>query len=140
MDTTRRPGRTSRAGGDRGAAAVELALLLPFLLLLVFGIIDFGRALHAQITLTQAAREGVRLAALEKPAGDVSTRVQDAATPLTGVSAATTGCPNGAEKATVVASYPFEFVTPVGSLAGIFGGGGFGDFTMTGEGVMRCGG
>ena len=56
---TRRPAR----GGalDRGAAAVEFALLLPLLLLLVFGIIDFGRALNAQVTLTQAAREGARL-------------------------------------------------------------------------------
>lgn len=139
MDTTRMLGRGTRAGGDRGAAAVELALLLPLLLFLVFGIIDFGRALNAQITLTQAAREGVRLAALEKPDGDVSARVQDAATPLSGVSAATTPCPNGDEKATVVASYPFEFVTPIGGLAGIFGGGSFGDFTMTGTGVMRCG-
>jgi Flp pilus assembly protein TadG len=41
---------------DRGAAAVEFALLLPLLLLLVFGIIDFGRALNAEITITQAAR------------------------------------------------------------------------------------
>jgi len=38
------------AARDRGAAAVEFALLLPVLLLLVFGIIDFGRALNAQIT------------------------------------------------------------------------------------------
>ena len=52
------------AARDRGAAAVEFALLLPVLLLLVFGIIDFGRALNAQITLTQAAREGARIAAL----------------------------------------------------------------------------
>ena len=47
-----------------GAAAVEMALVLPLLLLLVFGIVDFGRALNLQITLTQAAREGVRPAAL----------------------------------------------------------------------------
>ena len=53
---------SSRRGArDRGAAAVEFALLLPLLLLIVFGIIDFGRALNAQITLTQAAREGARL-------------------------------------------------------------------------------
>ena len=53
-----------RQARDRGATAVEFALLLPLLLLIVFGIIDFGRALNAQITLTQAAREGARLAAL----------------------------------------------------------------------------
>jgi glucokinase len=37
---------------------VEFALLLPLVLLMLFGIIDFGRALNAQITITQAAREG----------------------------------------------------------------------------------
>ena len=59
---TRRP--ADGHARDRGSVAVEFALLLPLLLLLVFGIIDFGRALNAQITLTQAAREGARLAAL----------------------------------------------------------------------------
>jgi len=43
---------------DQGAAAVEFAIMLPLLLLLIFGIIDFGRALNAQVTITQAAREG----------------------------------------------------------------------------------
>ena len=60
---------------DRGAAAVEFALLLPVLLLLVFGIIDFGRALNASITLTQAAREGARLAAVAERTGSL-TRVR----------------------------------------------------------------
>ena len=45
---------------DRGAAAVEFALLLPVLLLIVFGLIAFGRALNAQIPLTQAAAGGAR--------------------------------------------------------------------------------
>src|SRR5215472_18044642 len=74
-----RRGRRVR-GGDRGAAAVEFALLLPLLLLLVFGIIDFGRAINAQITLTQAAREGARLAALGQP--NVVSGTQAAATGL----------------------------------------------------------
>ena len=49
---------------ERGAAAVEFALVLPLLLLLLGGIIDFGFALNTQISLTHAAREGVRVEAL----------------------------------------------------------------------------
>jgi len=50
--------------GKRGAAAVEFALVLPLLVALVLGIVDFGRAYNQQITLTQIAREGARLASL----------------------------------------------------------------------------
>ena len=49
-------------------------LCLPLLLLIVFGIIDFGARSNAQITLTQAAREGVRLAALGYSNAAVQTR------------------------------------------------------------------
>ena len=51
---------------DHGAAAVEMALVLPVLLFLLMGMIDFGRAYNAQIQLSAAAREGVRLASLNK--------------------------------------------------------------------------
>src|SRR5688572_16139706 len=44
----------------RGHGAVEFALLLPLLLLIAFGVLDLGRILHASITITNAAREGVR--------------------------------------------------------------------------------
>ena len=54
---------------DAGASAVEMAIVLPVLVLLAFGIIDFGRMLNAQIQLSQAAREGVRLAALAGGSG-----------------------------------------------------------------------
>jgi hypothetical protein len=54
-----------RAGrGEDGAAAVEFALLLPLLVLLVFGIIHFGLAFNSRIQATNAAREGARLAAI----------------------------------------------------------------------------
>jgi Flp pilus assembly protein TadG len=49
---------------ERGAAAVEMALVLPVLLFLLMAMIDFGRAYNAQIQLSAAAREGVRLASL----------------------------------------------------------------------------
>ena len=47
---------------ERGAAAVEMALVLPILLLLVGGIIDFGRFFFTQVQITNAAREGARAA------------------------------------------------------------------------------
>src|SRR5215472_17429833 len=93
-----RRGRRVR-GGDRGAAAVEFALVLPLLLLLVCGIIDFRRAINAQITLTQAARTGARLAALGQP--NVATATRAAATGLSGVGVAVTPCPSGATQTTV---------------------------------------
>jgi Flp pilus assembly protein TadG len=125
---------------DRGSAAVELALVLPVLLLLVFGLIDFGRALNAQITLTQAAREGARLAALGQPS--VPSRTQAAATGLNQVAVTVTSCAPGAgpgANADVQVSYQFSFVTPLGAIAGMFGGGGFGSpITLTANGVMAC--
>jgi hypothetical protein len=49
-------------GGQRSQGLVEFAIIAPVLLLLTFGIIDFGRALYMYITLQQAANEGARVA------------------------------------------------------------------------------
>ncbi len=51
--------------GSRGQALVEFALVLPLFLLIVFGTIDVGRFVYAHSTLSQAAREGARLGAVE---------------------------------------------------------------------------
>ena len=45
-----------------GAAAVEFALLLPLLVLMLFGLIQFGIAFNTKIQATNAAREGARMA------------------------------------------------------------------------------
>jgi Flp pilus assembly protein TadG len=49
---------------ERGAAALEFALVLPLLLLLVFGIISYAYMFSVRQALTQAAAEGARAAAV----------------------------------------------------------------------------
>ncbi|MHA7269860.1 TadE family protein [Arthrobacter sp. HLT1-20] len=49
---------------ERGAAAVEAAFILPVLLLLLMGIMEFGFLFNQQISATNAAREGARNAAI----------------------------------------------------------------------------
>jgi Flp pilus assembly protein TadG len=53
-----RPSAERRASGDRGAALVEFALVLPFLAILVFGVVDLGRVWQLQNRLSNASREG----------------------------------------------------------------------------------
>jgi hypothetical protein len=55
---------TKKLKSERGASAVEFAIILPVLIMLVFGIIQFGVAYNKYISLTHAAREGARLAAV----------------------------------------------------------------------------
>jgi len=58
---------------ESGVAIVEFALVLPFLLLFLLAIIDFGRAINYWIDTTHLASEGARLAAVDRvPAGNSS--------------------------------------------------------------------
>ena len=67
---------------DRGAAAVEFALVLPVLVVLLFGMVQFGIAYDAQLKVTHAAREGARMAAV---GGDVAAAVTAQTAGLQGV-------------------------------------------------------
>jgi Flp pilus assembly protein TadG len=50
----------TRRRSQRGQELIELALLLPLLLLIAFGVLDLGRAFHSAITIANAARVGAR--------------------------------------------------------------------------------
>lgn len=127
-----------RASKDRGAVAVEMALLLPVLVLLLLGIMEFGRAYNAQVTLTNAAREGVRVMAISNVRADARTAAKNVASNLnltdtnftfsTNPATSPATCAGG-RQVTVIISYSLS------SLTGIAG-----PFTMTGRGVMQCGG
>jgi Flp pilus assembly protein TadG len=122
---------------------VEMAIVLPLLMFLVMGIIDFGRMLNAQIELSQGAREGVRLAALSEAnpvystSATVLARVR-AAAPNPGFQPASVGvslstfvpCPNPSSAATVSAKYHFT---------GILWRAGPG-VDLEQKAIMRCGG
>jgi Flp pilus assembly protein TadG len=58
--TSSRSGRRSRRRGARGQGLVEFALVAPLLIALAFGIFDFGRGMSANVTVTNASREGAR--------------------------------------------------------------------------------
>ena len=65
--------RTQRRFDNRGQALVEFALLLPVVMLILIGIVEFGRAWQAKQTLTDAAREGARLAVVGNASYTVDT-------------------------------------------------------------------
>ena len=65
--------RKLRRFDNRGQALVEFALLLPLVMLLLIGIIEFGRAWQAKQTITDAAREGARLAVVGNDSYTVDT-------------------------------------------------------------------
>ena len=54
-----------RGRGDRGQATVELALVLPILVLILAGVVWVGQLMATQVQLEHAAREGARAAAVE---------------------------------------------------------------------------
>jgi len=69
--------RTRTDARERGASAVEFAIIMPVILLLVFGIIGYGVMLAFRQSLSQAASEGAR-AAVGAPAGATTGVAQDA--------------------------------------------------------------
>lgn len=120
---------------DKGAAAVEFALIIPALLLILFGIIEFSRLYNEQISLSNAARSAARVMAIGNDQGDAVSAAIAAAPalnpPITGgqVSFSPSACATGGTMSVTI-TYP----TPL--LTGWFGA----SMTLTGKGAMPCGG
>jgi Flp pilus assembly protein TadG len=110
MTTTRR----IRLRDERGQTMTEMAVVLPVLCLLLFGVIQFGILFNNYVTLTDATRAGARKAAVGRfgsdPAGAAETAVRSSARDLRqadlGVSVASSWAPGS--DVTVTATYPYE--------------------------------
>jgi Flp pilus assembly protein TadG len=63
---------------QQGQTLVEFALVMPILILILFGILEFGRIFFSYIVITNAAREGARAGAVGKPDAEIITTVFDA--------------------------------------------------------------
>jgi Flp pilus assembly protein TadG len=96
---------------ERGQSMVEFALVLPILLLLLCGIIDFGWLYYNQVMLSNAAREGARYAVIHySPAtsweSDTITVIRDSMPGITGASIVVAGPTSSRISATVTADVP----------------------------------
>ena len=127
-----------RLTGERGASAVEFALIVPLLLALVVGIVEFGHAFQVQGQLSAAAREGVRAMALQNDPAAARAAVRNATATfdpaVTDAEIVITPsvCPpvGGSTTVRLTIDYDMPFLT------GLFGTG----VDLSGTGVMRCNG
>lgn len=121
---------------------MEFALIMPVLLLVIAGIVDFGRAFFTQVELTNAAREGARAAIITTVTAQ---QVQDRAgasiqPPITGFSTTVTICAaSGGGNASVTARAPFTWIL-LGPALNLVGSAGSLPSTLSSTAVMKCGG
>lgn len=119
---------------ERGAVAVEFALLAPVLVMLLLGITEFGRAYNVQISLSSAAREGVRVMAIGNNQTAARTAAKNAAVSVqpglsdANITFSPATCVPGAQM-TLTIKYGLSTMTGIA-----------GPFAMEGKGVMLCNG
>ena len=132
---------------DEGAELIEMAIVLPLLLFLIMGMVDFGFLFQRYVVLTNAAVEGARVASLPGYTDtDVSDRVTAYATnggvvgtvntvidPVTLPGGAGGGSWPGSQ-VTVTSVYTFQYVGPIANL---FNGTSGGTVTITSRATMR---
>ena len=114
---------------EKGQALVEFALLVPIFLILLFAIVDFGMGFHSWITVTNSAREGARLGAVQGTTLQIETRVRDTASLINEDTNMTVSVTNAAdagglpgESVVVQVDYDYDLITPLASLVTFLSG------------------
>ena len=139
---------------EKGATTVEFALILPLLLVLIIGLVDFGRMGFVQVSVTSASREGARYSSLYSagvPSNQALIDFTRAAAPaaatvsqLSGTATLTvtsTQCSTtqSSENTSVTVSTNFSWLLPVGLLRMLGpSAASLQDFVITSTGTMRC--
>jgi Flp pilus assembly protein TadG len=134
---------------EHGSELIELAIVLPILLFIVAGIMDFGFLFQRWEVVTNAAREGARMAVLSAAYtdADIQQRVGDyldasgldsSVATITGPTAGSDTLPSGltVNTRTVTVEYPSQFLF-MGPFAWMVGGSGFTAITLRAASTMR---
>lgn len=118
---------------EAGQALVEFTMIMPLLLLLLFAIVDFGRGFYTWLVITNAAREGARVAAVQSDDATINTRIYDSfcdnypssctldPTKLHISKDNVLGARGSAVK--IDLTYDFEYATPIGAVLHFVSGG-----------------
>ena len=142
-------GHRRRRGQEDGASAVEFALVVPILLVLFLGIVNFGIVLAQQLSLSNSARQAARFAVVDvegRTCGQIEEEARAAAEtigmepgdPTYALAGATGTCERpcagstGTTDLTVTLTYHSQFMVPL-PIPGFPSG-----VDIDGEGVFRC--
>lgn len=126
----------NRRNDERGAVAVEFALVAPILIAIIIAIVEFSNAYNVQVSVTQASREAARTMAITKDAAKATAAGKAGAPSINSnllafdYSAATCPAATPAPNAVVKVTYTGT------SLTGFFGS----SLIVSGKGAMQCGG
>jgi Flp pilus assembly protein TadG len=120
---------------EKGAAAVEFAIVASIFFMLVFGIIDFGFGFHTWNATANAAREGARRAAVSSDVSSITARVRASASWLDQTKLAVTvtcarggavfvSCPAAStwlqgDYVRVTVDYTYTYMTPLPTFVGM---------------------
>ena len=104
--------------GEHGQALVEMALVLPLFFLLLFGVIEMGRVGYAYITVSNAAREGGRIATIGGTDLAINSSINNAAVSLDPASLTITITPlqsqrQSGQAVTIQVTYPVQLIIPL---------------------------
>jgi Flp pilus assembly protein TadG len=101
---------------EKGQSLVEFALVLPILIMLLFGIVDFGRAFHAYLTIDQAGREAARAASIGKDSATVRGIAKNQGTSIgltEGEVNVSTDSRTPGTDITITITYTYNLITPL---------------------------
>lgn len=117
---------------EAGQSLVEFSLVLPIFLVLVFSLVDFGRAFYTWMIITNAAREGARAGAVQLDENGINQKLyasfcsnypSSCALDTSRMSVTKTNVQGSrGTEVSVDISYDFDYVTPLGSVLQLLGG------------------
>lgn len=112
-----------RLKSNRGQAIVELAILLPVLLLILMAILEFGRVFNAYMIITHASREGARAGSVGGSDIEIAEAIGDTTPTLDPTNMRiTVSTPSGRDRGdplTVTVEYDVDLIVPlIGNVVG----------------------